>query len=124
MKKFDLKKPMVESALPPRDTNVLWVNKEEGTDRILSIKEWKNGEWQLLFWNVAAIDADYCTEFDVDGVTNKAYKINGETQKRTVEISKGVYSYVYKLDSSNTITFENLTPATYKIYLQPEKIRL
>lgn len=48
MKRFNFNKPMVESPLPPKDINVLWVDKDENTGKVTSIKEFKNGEWVTL----------------------------------------------------------------------------
>ena len=45
MKRFNFNKPLVESPTPPLNTDVLWVNIDESTGEILSIKEFDN-EWK------------------------------------------------------------------------------
>ena len=45
MKRFNFNKPMVESPTPPLNTDVLWVNIDENTGKVLSLKEFDN-EWK------------------------------------------------------------------------------
>lgn len=46
MRKYKFDKPLIESATPPRDKNVYWVDIDENTNKPASIKEYKNGEWE------------------------------------------------------------------------------
>ena len=48
MRRFNFNKPMVESPYPPQDINVLWVDVDESTDKVISISEFKNGEWKII----------------------------------------------------------------------------
>lgn len=45
MRRFKFDKPLVESAYPPESKNVLWVDINESTGSIISIKEFKKGDW-------------------------------------------------------------------------------
>lgn len=45
MKRFNFNKPLVESPTPPLNTDVLWVDIDESTGEVLSIKEFDN-EWK------------------------------------------------------------------------------
>lgn len=57
MKRFKFDKPLVESATPPVSTNVLWVDINESTGSIISIKEFKNGSWVDIVSNQQLADA-------------------------------------------------------------------
>ena len=46
MKKFKLKKPLVESSIPPQNKNVFWVDVDEKTKELSSIKQFKDNDWQ------------------------------------------------------------------------------
>ena len=49
MKRFNFNnKPLVESPYPPQDTNMLWVDVDENTDKVISISAFKNGEWKII----------------------------------------------------------------------------
>lgn len=46
MKRFNFNnKPLVESPYPPQDTNVLWVDVDESTGKVASVKKFLRGEW-------------------------------------------------------------------------------
>ena len=45
MEKFKFNKPLIESKLSPESTNVYWVDVDEHTKKIASIKEFKDGKW-------------------------------------------------------------------------------
>lgn len=46
MKKFKLKKPLVESSIPPQNKNVFWVDVDEKAKELSSIKQFKDNNWQ------------------------------------------------------------------------------
>lgn len=50
MKKFDFKKPLFESPVPPTDINVLWVDVTEKSGKLASIKEFNKHtrQWEPL----------------------------------------------------------------------------
>jgi len=48
MRRFEFNKTMVESPLPPKDKNVLWVDINESTGKLASIKEFISGTWRAL----------------------------------------------------------------------------
>lgn len=54
MRRYKLDKPMVESKYPPKSKNVLWVDINESTGEPLSIKEFKNGNWETILSNVCS----------------------------------------------------------------------
>ena len=45
MKIFKFNKPLVESKYQPSRTDVYWIDIEESTGEVLSIKEFSNGSW-------------------------------------------------------------------------------
>lgn len=57
MRRFKFEKPLVESAYPPESKNVLWVDIHESTGSIISIKEFKNGDWVDIVSNQQLVDA-------------------------------------------------------------------
>ena len=52
MRRFRFQKPLVESPYPPKSTNVLWVDINETTGSLTSIKEYNNGEWKEIIGEV------------------------------------------------------------------------
>ena len=50
MKRFEFKKKFIESELPPKNTDVYWIDTNENSTAkdILSIKEYVNGEWKNI----------------------------------------------------------------------------
>ena len=50
MKRFEFKKKFIESELPPKNTDVYWIDTNENSTAkdILSIKEYINGEWKNI----------------------------------------------------------------------------
>lgn len=52
MRRFKFDKPLVESAYPPESKNVLWVDINETTGSLTSIKEYNNGEWKEIIGEV------------------------------------------------------------------------
>lgn len=57
MRRFKFNKPIVESAYPPESKNVLWVDINESTGSIISIKEFKKGDWVDIVSNQQLVDA-------------------------------------------------------------------
>lgn len=57
MRRFKFDKPLVESAYPPESKNVLWVDINESTGSIISIKEFKKGDWVGIVSNQQLSDA-------------------------------------------------------------------
>lgn len=45
MKRFKFDKPLVESKYQPSRTDVYWVDIDESTGKVLSIKEFSNDGW-------------------------------------------------------------------------------
>lgn len=45
MKRFNFNKPMVESPTPPLNTDVLWVDVDESTGKVASVKKFLREEW-------------------------------------------------------------------------------
>lgn len=45
MRRFKFKKPFVESPYPPKSKNVLWVDVNESTGKISTIRQFKKGQW-------------------------------------------------------------------------------
>lgn len=56
MKKFKLNKPMVESPTQPNNPNVLWVDVDESTGKLKSIKEYNKGNWELQLSDTSTSD--------------------------------------------------------------------
>lgn len=52
MRRFRFQKPLVESAYPPESKNVLWVDINEATGSLTSIKEYNNGKWEEIIGEV------------------------------------------------------------------------
>lgn len=52
MRRFRFQKPLVESPYPPKSTNVLWVDINEATGSLTSIKEYNNGKWEEIIGEV------------------------------------------------------------------------
>lgn len=48
MRKYKFDKPLVESQDPPHDKNVYWVDIDEKTGKLSSIKEYNSGVWQSV----------------------------------------------------------------------------
>ena len=48
MRKYKFDKPLVESQGPPHDKNVYWVDVDEKTGKLSSIKEYNSGVWQSV----------------------------------------------------------------------------
>lgn len=59
MKRFNFEKQIVESAVAPERTDVLWLDKEESTGKLSTLKEFKNGEWVNIFGGGTTVDAKY-----------------------------------------------------------------
>ena len=47
-KRFNFDKPIVESPVAPESKNVLWVDIEESTGKVLTLKEFINNEWTTI----------------------------------------------------------------------------
>lgn len=50
MRRFKFSKPLIESALPPKDHNVYWVSIDEFTGKVNGIAEWSDvtDNWEIL----------------------------------------------------------------------------
>lgn len=46
MKRFTFNKQLIESSTPPKNTNCLWIDKIEGTNKLGFIKEYVNNKWE------------------------------------------------------------------------------
>ena len=59
-KRFKFNKPIVESAVEPLSNDCLWVDIEESTGKVLTIKEFIDGAWTtILTSGVPAYSAAY-----------------------------------------------------------------
>ena len=59
-KRFNFNKPIVESPVAPTSKNVIWVDIEESTGKVLTLKEFINNEWTtILTSGVPAYSAAY-----------------------------------------------------------------
>ena len=59
-KRFNFNKPIVESPVAPTNKNVIWVDVEESTGKVLTLKEFINNEWTtILTSGVPAYSAAY-----------------------------------------------------------------
>lgn len=47
MKQYKFNKPLIETALPVRDTRAYYVNVDEKTNELANIMEFKDGQWQV-----------------------------------------------------------------------------
>ena len=47
MKQYKFDKPLIETALPARDTKAYYVNVDEKTNELANIIEFKDGQWQV-----------------------------------------------------------------------------
>lgn len=57
MKRFNFNnKPMIESPYPPQNSNVLWVNVDENTGKVVEIKRFKNGVWETFVQSAGNIN--------------------------------------------------------------------
>ena len=83
MKKLNLK--LYESSTPPEDTNVLWVDIDENTNKLKSIQQYNqsNGEWDSIL--EAPEHKVILLRSDTGGFYKKVWKVEG----------KGVYRYEY-----------------------------
>ena len=48
MRKIKLNKPLIESPIPPSSTNVYWVDIDEKTGKLKTIKEFQNNKWTTV----------------------------------------------------------------------------
>lgn len=59
-KRFNFNKPIVESPVAPTSKNVIWVDIEESTGKVLTLKEFINNEWTtILTSGIPAASDDY-----------------------------------------------------------------
>lgn len=59
-KRFNFNKPIVESPVAPESKNVLWVDIEESTGKVLTLKEFINNEWTtILTSGIPAYSSEY-----------------------------------------------------------------
>lgn len=59
-KRFNFNKPIVESPVAPTSKNVIWVDVEESTGKVLTLKEFINNEWTtILTSGIPAASDDY-----------------------------------------------------------------
>lgn len=59
MRQFKFQKPIVESPYPPQSTNVLWVDIDEATGKIVYIKEFDQYRWKsILFQDHVVLPPD------------------------------------------------------------------
>lgn len=67
MRKYKFNKPLIESANAPTSNDVLWVDVDEKTQKLTSIKEYTNGEWKdivsgegnELLKDISILDGDW-----------------------------------------------------------------
>lgn len=66
MKRFEFKKKFIESELPPKKTDVYWIDTNENstTKDVLSIKEYVNGEWKSILGSGGSSSSDNSTGYD------------------------------------------------------------
>lgn len=51
-KRFKFSKPIVETSVEPLSKDYLWVDIEESTGKILTLKEFIEGEWKVILTSV------------------------------------------------------------------------
>ena len=56
MKRYSFKKPLIESPTAPNRTDVYWVDIDESSGRIASIKEFKNNSWNTTIRHISTPD--------------------------------------------------------------------
>lgn len=58
------RKRIVESTYPPENTNVLWIDLSEDKERkVKSIKQYKNGKWEIIDGNNVEEDSELDPNF-------------------------------------------------------------
>ena len=81
MRRFKFNKPLVESPYPPKSTNVLWVDINEVTGSLTSIKEYNNGEWKEIIGEVreAGEEVTGITTMYILGSHDESHYKNGQS---------------------------------------------
>lgn len=141
MRRFKFDKPLVESAYPPESKNVLWVDINESTGSIISIKEFKKGDWVDIVSNQQLVDAGvdvnpdfpepneiYAVEtvdgcFTIDTVPNGGFfedypqiiSIDTIEHRRWGTVKKVTFDRPLPEEFPNYMFYENWT--VYKIWL-------
>lgn len=86
MKRFNFNKPMVESPIPPTRTDVLWVDIDENTNKVKSIKEFKDNKWQDIVSGGGSGEYD-SVSFKIFLKTAHEIEILDSSVKRFIETS-------------------------------------
>lgn len=129
MKRFKFDKPLVESPYPPESKNVLWVDINESTGSIISIKEFKKGDWVDIVSNQQLVDAGVDVNPNFPEPNEIYYR--GELLIDTIPINWGypqegvVYPQVLNVEEIthpkwgiiNKITFDNPLPEEFPWYM-------
>lgn len=89
MKKFKLKKPLVESSIPPQNKNVFWVDVDEKTKELSSIKQFKDNNWQ----NVLSASGAYTSKL----VSIERDEELSQTLSQTIITSEQDFRDLYRL---------------------------
>lgn len=130
MRRFKFDKPLVESAYPPESKNVLWVDINESTGSIISIKEFKKGDWVDIVSNQQLADAGvdvnpnfpepneiyYRGELLIDTlpVNQENYPQEGVIYPQILNVEEITHP---KWGTLNKITFDNPLPEEFPWYM-------
>lgn len=130
MKRFKFDKPLVESPYPPESKNVLWVDINESTGSIISIKEFKKGDWVDIVSNQQLVDAGvdvnpnfpepneiyYRGELIIDTIPHywNGYRPEEFTYPQVINVEEIEHP---KWGLINKITFDNPLPEEFPWYM-------
>jgi len=82
MERFEFYKLMLESANPPTNKNMLWVDVDEATKKVKTVKEFENGNWVTILNNdkVDVSPVDEAIIVEVNTMKTYSYSVDSITE--------------------------------------------
>lgn len=121
MKKFKFNKPLVESHTAPSDINTYWVDVDENTGKVSTVKEYNKGDWETVLSKEESVEYVEIEYFN-DRAADKLYlftdteKYEDENSiKCKVPLGKPFFIALAFADSSHSFHCYDKTGKSYLI---------
>ena len=110
MKQYKFDKPLIETALPVRDTRAYYVNVDEKTNELANIMEFKDGQWQVKHfiddvatWERSSAKLDIPNKIKLNPNGIIAAWLQGDSEYKN-KVKKAAYDFSYIIGELKALT--------------------
>ena len=110
MKQYKFDKPLIETALPVRDTRAYYVNVYEKTNELANIMEFKDGQWQVKYfiddvatWERSSTKLDIPNKIKLNPNGIITAWLQGDSEYKN-KVKKAAYDFSYIIGELKALT--------------------